>query len=631
MGDFKQNIYIENNDDELLKKEFFSLFEVNENKFENVNVIDSVGRITAKPVLALVCDPVYNAAAMDGIQVKAEKTYSASMLNPVELVENIDFNYINTGGAITKDYDSVIMIEDVINAGNDKIKITSPSYPWQYVRTVGESIVTGEMIIPSKHKIRPLDIGALIGGGIQTMEVYKKPVVGIIPTGSELIDDPKDLKEGRLMESNSKVLSALLIDIGALPIRYKTCEDRLEKLKEVIEDAVEKCDIIIINAGSSAGSKDYTSKVINNLGNVFAHGVAVKPGKPTILAQIDKKPVIGLPGYPVSAYLMYEMFVKPLVYKYIGLSEEQDTVIEATISKRVVSSFKHKEILRVVLGYVNDKYIATPLDRGAAAVMSLVRADGIVEISRNVEGLEAGEKINVKLIKPLDIIKETLVSTGSHDLIMDILADKINLSSGHVGSMGGITALKRKECHLAPIHLLDMETGIYNISYVEQYFKGQKMALIKGVNRVQGFIVQKGNPKNITSFEDLKREDIVYANRQKGAGTRILLDYNLSKYNINSEAIIGYEKDFSTHMAVAINVKSNNADTGLGIYSAAKAMDLDFIPVGNEEYDFLIPYEYLEDDRVKAFLEILCSNEFKEQIENMGGYSCEKTGEIIII
>ncbi len=631
MGDFKQNIYIENNDDELLKKEYFSLFEVNENKFENVNVIDSVGRITVKPVFALVCDPVYNAAAMDGIQVKAEKTYSASMLNAVELVENIDFNYINTGGAITKDYDSVIMIEDVINAGNDKIKITSPSYPWQYVRTVGESIVTGEMIIPSKHKIRPLDIGALIGGGIQTLEVYKKPIVGIIPTGSELIDDPNDLKEGRLMESNSKVLSALLTDIGALPIRYKTCEDRLEKLQEVIEDAVKKCDIIIINAGSSAGSKDYTSKVINNLGNVFAHGVAVKPGKPTILAQIDEKPVIGLPGYPVSAYLMYEMFVKPLVYKYIGLSEEQDTVIEATISKRVVSSFKHKEILRVVLGYVNSKYIATPLDRGAAAVMSLVRADGIVEIPRNVEGLEAGEKVNVKLIKTLDIIKETLVSTGSHDLIMDILADKINLSSGHVGSMGGITALKRKECHLAPIHLLDMETGIYNISYVEKYFKGQKMALIKGVNRVQGFIVQKGNPKNIKSFEDLKRKDIVYANRQKGAGTRILLDYNLNKYNINSEAIIGYEKDFSTHMAVAINVKSNNADTGLGIYSAAKAMDLDFIPVGNEEYDFLIPYEYLEDDRVKAFLEILCSNEFKEQIENIGGYSCEKTGEIIII
>ncbi len=317
--------------------------------------------------------------------------------------------------------------------------------------------------------------------------------------------------------------------------------------------------------------------------------------------------------------------------KYIGLKEEKETFVDAIISKKITSTLKSRELIRVNLGYVKDKLIATPLSSGAGVTMSLVKADGIAIIPQSLEGVDAGGSVKVKLLKPLNRIKETLVSIGSHDMIMDILGDMVKLSSGHVGSMGGILAMKRGECHIAPIHLLDLETGEYNISYVERYFPGQKMALIKGVKRHQGFIVEKGNPKGIKDFSDLVREDVVYVNRQRGAGTRILLDYHLNKENIDPANIRGYDREMTTHMAVATAVKTGSATVGLGIYSAAKALDLDFIDIAYEDYDFLLPYELLEDERVKEFIRTLKSQEFKERVEALGGYGFENIGEIIMV
>ncbi|NLV75804.1 MAG: molybdopterin biosynthesis protein, partial [Tissierellia bacterium] len=336
-------------------------------------------------------------------------------------------------------------------------------------------------------------------------------------------------------------------------------------------------------------------------------------------------------GYPVSSYLVFETFVRPLILKYIGLEEEEDLIVEAISSKKIVSSLKSRELVRVNLGYVDDKLVATPLSSGAGVTMSLVKADGIAIIPQNLEGVEAGDKVNVRLLKPLSQIKRTLVSIGSHDIIMDILGDMMHLTSGHVGSMGGILAMKRGECHIAPIHLLDLETGEYNISYVKRYFPGQKMAIIKGVKRHQGFIVEKGNPKGIKDFSDLLREDVIYVNRQRGAGTRILLDYYLNKENIDPTNIKGYDREMTTHMAVATAVKTGSATVGLGIYSAAKASDLDFIDIAYEDYDFLLPYELLEDERVKKFIRTLKSKEFKERVEALGGYGFENIGEIIIV
>jgi putative molybdopterin biosynthesis protein len=323
--------------------------------------------------------------------------------------------------------------------------------------------------------------------------------------------------------------------------------------------------------------------------------------------------------------------VKPLVNKYIGIIDREVDTIQGTLSTKIVSSFKNKELVRLNLGFVSDKLIATPLGGGAGVSMSLVKADGIGIIPQSVEGIDAGGKIDIELLKPLSTIKSKLLSIGSHDLIMDVLADMLELTSAHVGSMGGILSMKRKECHIAPIHLLDENTGEYNITYINKYFPGRKMALIKGVKRNQGFIVQSGNPENIKSFKDLFKPGISYVNRQRGAGTRILLDYHLKLDNIQPDEILGYNRELNTHMAVATAVKTGSATTGLGVYSAAKAMGLDFIDITFEDYDFLISFDSLEDERVKSFIEILKSTEFQKRVNELGGYKFEETGDIIIL
>ncbi|GMG97677.1 molybdopterin biosynthesis protein [Tepidimicrobium xylanilyticum] len=626
----KRNIYIDNIDVDVAKKEYFDKLNIKA-QWEEIDVVNSLGRVTFEAVYARLSSPNYNAAAMDGILVESAKTIGATEINPKTLEEGKDFLYINTGNPVVDPYDAVIMIEDVIQLGDGKVQILKAAHPWQHIRPIGEDIVATEMILPSKHKIRPIDIGALISGGIEKVRVYKKPKVGILPTGSEIIEEIKELETGKIIDSNSRVFEALTVEAGGLPKRYSPIEDDYEKIKEAVLKGVEENDILLIGAGSSAGSKDYTANVIEELGEVIIHGVALKPGKPTILGIINGKPVMGIPGYPVSAYLVFETFVTPIILKYIGLKEEKDTFVDAIISKKITSTLKSRELIRVNLGYVKDKLIATPLSSGAGVTMSLVKADGIAIIPQSLEGVDAGGSVKVKLLKPLNRIKETLVSIGSHDMIMDILGDMVKLSSGHVGSMGGILAMKRGECHIAPIHLLDLETGEYNISYVERYFPGQKMALIKGVKRHQGFIVEKGNPKGIKDFSDLVREDVVYVNRQRGAGTRILLDYHLNKENIDPVNIRGYDREMTTHMAVATAVKTGSATVGLGIYSAAKALDLDFIDIAYEDYDFLLPYELLEDERVKEFIRTLKSQEFKERVEALGGYGFENIGEIIIV
>jgi len=630
MNKMRRSIYIDNIDVDKAKEKYYKRLAIKP-QWEEIDVLESLNRVSFEAQYAKISSPNYNAAAMDGILVESMKTIGATTTSPKLLEEGKDFIYVNTGNMVVEPYDAVIMIEDVIEIEKGKVQILKAAHPWQHIRPIGEDIVATEMVVPSRHKIRPIDLGALISGGIQRLKVYRKPKVGILPTGTEIIEKIDRLEPGKIIDSNSRVFEALVQEDGGIPNRYSPIEDDYGKLKKAILKGVKENDILIIGAGSSAGTKDYVVHVIEELGEVVIHGVALKPGKPTILGIIEDKPVIGIPGYPVSSYLVFETFVRPLILKYIGLEEEEDLIVEAISSKKIVSSLKSRELVRVNLGYVDDKLVATPLSSGAGVTMSLVKADGIAIIPQNLEGVEAGDKVNVRLLKPLSQIKRTLVSIGSHDIIMDILGDMMHLTSGHVGSMGGILAMKRGECHIAPIHLLDLETGEYNISYVKRYFPGQKMAIIKGVKRHQGFIVEKGNPKGIKDFSDLLREDVIYVNRQRGAGTRILLDYYLNKENIDPTNIKGYDREMTTHMAVATAVKTGSATVGLGIYSAAKASDLDFIDIAYEDYDFLLPYELLEDERVKKFIRTLKSKEFKERVEALGGYGFENIGEIIIV
>ena len=626
----KRNIYIDNMDVDEAKKIYYEKLNI-ETNWEEIPVLEGLNRITFEAQYAKISSPNYNAAAMDGILVESKKTLGANSTNPKTLEEGKDFIYINTGNVVKDPYDAVIMIEYVIELEKGKVQILKSAHPWQHIRPIGEDIVATEMIIPSKHKIRPIDLGALLAGGIDKIKVYKKPKIGVLPTGTEITEKVGQIEIGQITDSNSRVFEALIMENGGIPNRYNPIEDDYELLKKAVLKGAEENDILLIGAGSSAGTKDFVVHVIEELGEVVVHGVALKPGKPTILGIIDNKPVIGIPGYPVSSYLVFETVVTPLILKHIGLKEEKDLMVKAISSKKINSSLKNRELIRVNLGYVGDKLIATPLSSGAGVTMSLVKADGIGIIPQKLEGVEAGGQIDVKLLKPLNQIRETLVSIGSHDIIMDILGDMMNLNSGHVGSMGGILAMRRGECHIGPIHLLDLETGEYNISYVKKYFPKEKMALIKGVKRHQGFIVEKGNPHNIKDFSDLTREDVTYVNRQRGAGTRILLDYYLEKNHIEPSSIEGYDREFTTHMAVATAVKTGSATTGLGIYSAAMALGLDFVNVAFEDYDFLVSQDFLEDERIIEFINILKSEEFKERVNELGGYGFDNIGEIVLI
>ena len=605
-------------------------------QYETIPVTESLNRITGKAVYAKYCSPLFNAAAMDGIAVNAAKTEGASEGTPVELVFGRDYRIIDTGDPIHEPYDAVIMAEDLLETEDEnKVKIISPAVPWQHIRPVGEDIVAGEMILPGRHCIRPIDVGVLLSGGIVEIEVVKNPTVAIFPTGTEIIEPGTEPKDGDIIESNSRMFENMAKVQGAEAVRFETIPDDYERIRDAVKEAAEKFDMVIINAGSSAGTEDYTVHVLRELGEVIIHGVSIKPGKPVILAFVNNKPVIGLPGYPVSAYIGFENFVSPVLSYMGGRVEKKNKKVEAVISRRLVSSLKHKEYVRVKVGCVGDKIVAAPLARGAGAAMSLVRADGFCVIPQNSEGCEAGEKLEVELYRELEEIKNTAVVIGSHDLILDIMADMMPnhfpgmyLSSTHVGSMGGLMALKRGEAHIAPIHMLNEGTGVYNVSYIEKMFH-EPVALIKGVGRVQGIMVKKGNPLYISSVEDLKK--VRFVNRQRGAGTRMLLDFCLKERGIMPEEIRGYDREAATHMAVAALVAGESADAGLGIRSAALAMKLDFIEVGQEEYDFAVPEKYLELPYIRAFVQILKSEEFHKKLQELGGYTWERAGEIVIV
>ena len=621
-----RNVYIENKD----PKEALSLYLENldiKASTEEISLRNALNRISSEPIFSKISSPQNHLAAMDGICVNSSITSLASEINPLKLYENKDFIYVNTGNVIPDRFDSVIMIEDVLER-DGFIEIISPSKPWQHIRPIGEDIVKGEMVIPSNYKIDSFALGSLAASGNFKVKVYKNPTVSILVTGSEIVSSLENANKGTIIDSNSYMLSGLVSEFGGNPIIYEPIPDIYESIKSEIISAVKKSDIVIINAGSSAGTHDYTVHIIRELGKVFTHGVALKPGKPTILGEIEGTPVIGIPGYPVSAYVSFKEFVVPVINSFLNKNTSYQNKIEGILTKKIPSSFKYRELVRVNTGIVDNKIIATPIARGAGITTSLLKADGIIEIDRSLEGLNTGDKVEISLLKPIEKIKENILSIGSHDILMDILRDFIPITSSHVGSLGGIMALKQNQCHLAPIHLLDSKTGEYNISYVKQYFK-EPMVLIKGVKRIQGFMVKKGNPKNITSIKDLTNPNIKFVNRQRGAGTRILLDFLLSQNNISKDQIIGYEREMLTHMSVAAEVNSNKVDVGLGVYSAAKEMNLDFIPVGNEEYDFLIKKPSLE--FLSPFIKALKSKEFKAALENLGGYEFTNSGDLIYI
>ena len=606
---------------------------------EEISTVAARGRVTAAPVWARWSSPAAHQAAMDGFAVAAADTYGARPESPRLLARGKEARPVNTGHLMPAGTDAVIMVENVPDPEADPITVEAPVFPWHNVRRVGEDLVAGEMVLPEGMEITPWAQGAMLAAGVTRVLVRHQPKVIIIPTGSELMpvtvlgpEPPPNF----LVEFNSVILSGLVEEAGGLPEVWPITPDDPATLTEVLGRAVAAGDVILINAGSSAGSEDYTYQAVAALGEVLVHGVAMMPGKPTLLGVIEGKPVIGNPGYPVSAVLSFEEFVAPLLAGITGRRLLPRPTLMVHPSQNLPSKPGLTEFIRVTLGRVGDRVMATPLPRGAGTISSLVRADGLLKIPALSEGLEEDRPVTAELLVPSEDIEGTLVVLGSHDNTLDLLSTllrrrdpRLRLASGHVGSLGGLMALRQGRAHLGGSHLYDPETNSYNVPYIQKYLEGMPLKLINLAWRQQGFMVLPDNPHKIYKVADLIRPGLRFINRQRGAGTRLLLDFLLQEENIDPAAIQGYDREEYTHMAVAANVKSGTADVGLGILAAARALGLDFIPLTPERYDLVVPAATFTDQRFQELLAVINSPEFHTAAQALGGYDLKDCGKIL--
>ncbi len=600
------------------------------------------GRVTARAVYALISSPHYHASAMDGYAVHSAETVGATETQPKHLRLGAQAIYVDTGDAIPQGYDAVIKIEEAQVIENT-IEILAAATPWQYIRPMGEDMTATELVLSANHRIRPQDLGALAGSGHTQVSVYRQPRVAIIPTGTELVPPSADVRAGEIIEYNTLVLGAMAQECGAMVTRYPIHKDDYAAIKATAHVALQTHDIVIINAGSSAGSEDFTERIFNELGEICVHGVAIRPGHPVMLgaardAQGRGKALAGIPGYPVSAAVTFDLFVRPLLYLWQGQLPPQRPTIAATLTRKTVSPMGDDEFLRVSVGQVGDQIVATPMGSGAGVITSMVKSDGIVRIPRFSEGVHQGATVTVELHTDPQKVNHTILAIGSHDMTLDLLADELrqrspllHLSSAHVGSTSGLLALQRGQAHLAGSHLLNEASGEYNLAAIEQMLTpfGVCVVVLGFVNRVQGLIVPRGNPKRIADLSDLTRPDVSFVNRQRGAGTRVLLDYQLKTRGINAREIRGYERQEFTHLALAAQVASGAADCGLGILAAARALQLDFVPLFNERYDLIIPTQHYESALLQPLLQIIRSAPFAQRVQLLGGYETTQMGVVL--
>lgn len=636
----KRNVYLKMKSLAAARREFLAAFDwVQLAGARDMPTDQALGRVTAEPIYAVLSSPSYHGAAMDGAAVRAADTFGADEERPVLLTLGEKAHWVNTGHRLPPETDAVVMIEHIHQPDADTVELRAAAFPWQHVRRVGEDIVSGEMMFPHHHQLTAPDLAALVTAGVFSVKVLRRPRVAVIPTGSELLDwreaQKSPPKPGNIIETNSILLAGMVSEAGGVPRIWEHRPDKPEDIRAAVEEALASdAHMVVLNAGASAGSKDYTSHVLSELGQVLVHGVAVMPGKPSILGVASGKPVVGSPGYPVSAWVCFDQFIGPALALMQGKEAPMRRAVTVTPARRLPSKLGQEEFLRVHLGRVGEQIAAMPLKRGAGSITSLTRADGLLRIPSDCDGLEEGTQVTAELLVPPTALGRTLVVVGSHDVTLDLLADHmkrkapwVRVSSSHVGSLAGLMAIASGKCHLGGTHLLDPETGEYNVSYLKRHLGGLPARLVTLAMREQGLMTAPGNPKNIKDFSDLVRDDVTLVNRQAGSGTRVLLDHYLKKQGIDPAKIQGYDHDEYTHMAVAVQVASGGADVGLGILAAAKALGLDFTPLMIERYDLCIPLAFLDDPRVRVLLDTLADEAFREAVQALGGYDVTPMGQ----
>jgi putative molybdopterin biosynthesis protein len=594
------------------------------------------GRATSKSVLAARSNPPFTSAAMDGYAVSFEAALDADLASPVVLVKGKDAVLVNTGDPLPRGMNAVIMVEEVEERDREII-VRKPASLWQHVRLTGEDIIEGDMLFPVNFRLGILDVGLLLAAGIRTLRAVRKPRLLIIPTGHELVDiydEPgPEILPHRLIDFNSYTLMALAGEMGYEATKTEIARDR-ERLRAILNQHVSAHDVLIVNAGSSAGTEDFTEGVIRELGEVIFHGVAMMPGKPTIFGLIEGKPVFGIPGYPVSAAISFRTFLKAVYERFCGVSTPERSVSCITPYK-LPSTIGVEEVLRVRLVAKGGNYYAYPLPRGAGVFSSLSRADALVTIPENVEGYDEATALPAVLLRPEEELRKRLTIVGSHDLSLDVLRDMVktrfpamDLVSAHVGSMSGIVAMQKGIVDLVTMHILDEQELVYNIPAIKKYLTDRAVLLVHITKRIQGLVVAKGNPHGIAGIGDLTRQGVRFVNRQFGSGTRILLDMLLRERRIDPRSIRGYDREEPTHTAAALLVKEGIADVSLAIHAVSRSFSLDFIPLIEEEYDLLATKEFSEDPRFALLLDLVASSEFASRLSELGGYNTKESGKI---
>jgi putative molybdopterin biosynthesis protein len=599
-----------------------------------MSLADAAGLVTAEPVWATRSSPPFDAAGMDGIAVRAADTLGAGETTPVYLDPD-DYTVVDTGDPLPAGRDAVVMREHV-HYSDASAELRAAVPPYQHVRSIGEDVSTAELLLPAGHRLRAVDIAAAAAAGSTDLLVRRRPRVGVLPTGDEVRPIGTEPGPGEILDTNSLMLAIQARETGCeahcLPIE----PDDPAGLAKAVRAAVADCDLLIIVAGSSAGRDDYTARIVAELGTLAVHGVAVRPGHPVVLGVIDGTPVLGAPGYPVSAALTFDIFAAPVLAELQGAAPQRRQRTRARLARKLASPLGMDDWVRVRLGVVGGTTVATPLARGAGLLSTLVRADGLLIVPAGLEGHHPGDEVDVELLRSLDEVAHTIVAIGSHDLILDLAASHlraadplVTLASSNVGSLGGLVALRDGLCHLAGSHLLDPASGEYTLPYLDRILGGRPVAVIRLAHRDQGLIVQPGNPLGLTEIKDLARAGVRYVNRQRGAGTRVLLDHQLRLLGISPEAVDGYQREQHTHLAVAAAVAAGRADTGLGIMAAARAFGLDFVPVTREPYDLVVPVAVRDGPLLAPLWALLDSDPFRAEVAALGGYATEEMGRRI--
>jgi putative molybdopterin biosynthesis protein len=584
---------------------------------------------------------------MDGIAVRAAETVGAGETSPVRLGRD-RYEVVDTGDPMPPGRDAVVMREEVHEVDGG-VELRAAAAPYQHVRSIGEDVSAAELLLPAGHRLRPVDVAAAGAAGMTDVAVRRAPVVAVIPTGDEIRPIGAELGPGELPDTNSLMLAAQAADAGCEVARHDVVSDDPERIVAAVRAAARAADLVIVIAGSSAGRDDYTAQVVAEAGTLAVHGVAVKPGHPVVLGVVAAEPVadpnepgaaatpiLGAPGYPVSAALTFDIFAAPLLALLEGAPPPDWPRARARLARKLASSMGTDDWVRVRLGRVGGHLVATPLPRGAGVLTSLVRADGLLVVPAPLEGHHAGEEVEVRLLRGVAEIERTIVVTGSHDLVLDLAASALRkrdpglaLASSNVGSLAGLAALRDGLCHVAGSHLLDPDSGEYTLPWIERTLPDRDLAVVRLTHREQGLIVAPGNPLNLTGIEDLARPGLTYVNRQRGAGTRVLLDHLLQRRGIEPGEVDGYAREEHTHLAVAAAVAADRADCGLGVLAAARAFGLDFVPITKEPYDLVLERAALDADLLAPFWDLLGSPQFRAEVDALGGYDTSEMGRRI--